>query len=289
MILYVQGLFDLATRGTGWGVLEAIRVLEPHIPGSHLPGSHHGQGLQTIATGTPLGLRLTLERAESLVRRFEVVPVLPPEEEEAIRIVSGLKEQFEKFHGVAITDEAVETAVSASRWFLRHRQLPDRAIDLIDEAAARVKVRNESEPREVVELRKRLRAIVREMENAIANHAFEKAREWSDLERKERQNLHRLSQELKPRPQGNVVSAEDIVESVADRAGVPVSAVKNVLQVRPVEQLELVAKELAAKIPIGGTEWAERLTNYLAGCSAEEADDLAAAIRAAKAKIDAGS
>jgi hypothetical protein len=127
------------------------------------------------------------------------------------------------------------------------------------------------------------------MENAIANHAFDKARRWSDLERKERQNLHRLSEELKPRLQGNVVNAEDIVESVAERAGVPVSAVKNVLQVRPVEQLELVAKELAAKVPIGGMEWAERLTNYLAGCSEEEAGNLAAAIRAAKAKIDAGS
>src|SRR5580658_1180473 len=82
----------------------------------------------------PSGLRLALERAETLTRYFEVVAVLPPNEEEAIRIVTGVKKQYEKFHGVVVTNEAVEAAVSASRRFLRHRHLPDRAIDLIDEA-----------------------------------------------------------------------------------------------------------------------------------------------------------
>ena len=67
-----------------------------------------------------------------------------------------MKEQYERFHGVVITDEAIETSVAASGWFLRGRHLPDRAIDLIDEAGARVKLRYESEPREIVEVRKRL-------------------------------------------------------------------------------------------------------------------------------------
>ena len=84
VILYVHGLFDLAGKDTGWGVLEAIHALEPQLAGG---------SLQCIATGTPLGLRKTHEKAEALVRLFEVVAVLPPGEEEAVRIVSGVKEQ----------------------------------------------------------------------------------------------------------------------------------------------------------------------------------------------------
>jgi len=276
-ILYVHGLFDLAGKGAGWGVLEAIHVLEPHLANG---------GVQCIATGTPFGLRLTLERAETLACHFEVVGVLPPNEEEAIHIVSGVREQYEKFHGVVVTNEAIEAAVSASRWFLRHRHLPDRAIDLIDEAGARVRLRCDSEPREIVEIRKRIRLVTRQMENAIANHEFDKARAYSEEERKERQNLQRLREELKQEPQSNIIIPEDIVEAVAGRAGVPVSVVKSVLQVKDVEQLELIAKELAAQIPFGGREWAEDLAAYLAGCSAEEAEKLAQTIRAAKAKID---
>ena len=275
-ILYVQGLFDLAGKGAGWSVLEAIRVLEPHI----------GNGMQCIATGTPYGLRLTVERAGSLASQFEVVPVLPPGEEEAIRIVTGVKGQYEKFHGVVISDEAVESAVAASRWFLRHRHLPDRAIDLIDDAGARAKMRSESEPAEIVEIRKRLRMVVRLMEKAIANHEFEKARSYSEEERKERQKLHLMRDELGRKPQSNAVGAEDIVEAVAGRAGVPVQAIRSLLERKEVEPMELVARELAARFPVGGREWAEALAAYLAGCSVEDAEGLAAAIRAAKARLD---
>jgi ATP-dependent Clp protease ATP-binding subunit ClpA len=205
VILYIQGLFDLTGKGMGWSALEAMRVLEPDLA--------HG-GLQCIATGTPSGLRLTLERAETLARHFEVVGVLPPNEEEAIRIVAGVKEQYEKFHKVVITNEAIEAAVAASRWFLRHRHLPDRAIDLIDEAGARVRLRCAGES-----------------------------------------------------PSSNIVTAVDIVEAVAARAAVPVAIVSGVLQVKEVAHLELIAKELAAQIPIGGPEWAEGLAAWLAGCS----------------------
>jgi ATP-dependent Clp protease ATP-binding subunit ClpC len=277
-ILYVQGLYDLAGKGARWSVVEAIRVLEPHLT--------HG-GIQCIATGTPFGLRLTMERAESLARQFEVVPVMPPTEEEAIRMVSGVKEQYEKFHGVVFTNEAIETAVSASRWFLRHRHLPDRAIDLIDDAGARVKLRSESEPPAIVEIRKRLRMVVRLMENAIANHEFDKARAYSEEERRERQNLQRLRDELGQTTQNNVVDPEDVVDATASRAGVPVEAIRNLLALKEVEPVESVARELAARFPVGGREWAEALAAWLAGCSAEDAEGLAVAIRAAKGQLGA--
>jgi ATP-dependent Clp protease ATP-binding subunit ClpC len=275
-ILYVQGLFDLAGKGAGWSVVEAVRVLEPHLT--------HG-GMQCIATGTPFGLRLTVERAESLARQFEVVPVPEPTEEEAIRIVWGVNEQYEKFHGVTFTHEAIETAVFASRWFLRHRQLPDRAIDLIDDAGARVKLRGLGEPPEIVEILRRIRAVVRSMENAIANHEFDKARFYSEEERRERQNLQSLRAELGQKSPVNVVNPDDIVEAVASRARVPVEAVRNLLELKVVEPMESIARELAAQFPIGGREWAEALAAWLAGCSAEDAEGLASAIRAAKGRL----
>src|SRR5260370_23653325 len=124
------------------------------------------------------------------------------------------------------------------------------------------------------------------MENFIANHEFDKARLHSDEERKDRQNLQRLCEELKQNPQSNILTPEDIVEAVAGLTGVTVSVVKSVLRVKEVEQLELITKELAAQISVGGREWTEGLAAYLTGCSAEEAEKLVQAIRAAKAKID---
>jgi ATP-dependent Clp protease ATP-binding subunit ClpC len=274
-ILYIQGLFDLAGKTTGWGVLEAMHVLVPHLA--------HGT-VQCIATGTPFGFRQTMEKAETLASHFEVVGVLPPTEEEAIEMVWGVKEQYEKFHDVVITKEAIEAAVAASRWFLRHSYLPERAIDLIDEAGARVRLRSEGDPRDIVEIRKRIRLITRQMENAIANHEFQKARVYSDEEQKERQNLQRLSEELKQDPARATITPVDIVETVAERAGVPVSLVKNV-QTKETGQLEFIAKELAAHVPLASREWVEGLATYLAGCSEEEAEKLAQTIRTAKAQI----
>lgn len=276
VILYVRGLCDLAGKGAGWKILEAMHVLESQLAQSTL---------QCVATGTPVGFRQTMERTETLASHFEVVGVLPPSEEEAIQILSGVKEQYEKFHGVVITNEAIEAAISASRWFLKHRHLPDRAIDLIDEAGARVRLRCENEPPEIFESRKRIQLITRHVENAIATHEFDRARSYSEEERKERLNLQRLCEELKQNPQSNIVNPQDIVEAVAARAGVPVSVVKSV-QVKEIEQLDLIARELAAQISIGGREWAEGLAAYLTSCSTEEAEKLARAIRTAKGKID---
>ena len=174
-ILFIRGLFNLATAGTAWTVVEATHALEPQLA--------HG-GMRCIATGSPLGLRATLERSGMLARHFEVVHVAPVTEEEAIRIVSGLKPRFERFHEVTFGDSAVETAVYASGLFLSNLHLPDRAIDLIDEAAAAVKLRRESEPLEVSEVRRRIRKHARAMENAIANHEFDAARRHSDEERR---------------------------------------------------------------------------------------------------------
>ena len=214
-ILYVHGLFDLAEKRTAWSVIETIHALELFLV---------SEGRQCIATGTPFGLRLTQERDPTLARHFEVVPVLPPSDEEAIQMVSGAKQQYEVFHGVTFADDALEAAVSASRWFLRHRHLPDRAFDLIDDAGARVALR---------------------------------------------------------RGGGKIVTAADVLEAVADRAGVPLAAVKSLLNTRSSDAFEAVVKELTAQIP-NGREWIESLAAYLTVCTAHEAEKLANTIRSAR-------
>jgi ATP-dependent Clp protease ATP-binding subunit ClpC len=131
-ILFIHGLFDIATAGYSWAVLEAIHILEPLLVRS---------GMQCVATGTPAGYKKTVAKAALLALHFEIVPVLPPRESEAIEILHGVKHLYEDHHDVKIGEEAIATAVAASAQFLRHRFLPDRALDLLDEAAAKVSLR----------------------------------------------------------------------------------------------------------------------------------------------------
>jgi len=275
-ILCVEGLFDLAGTGSGWGVTEAIRILEPYL----------NQGaLQSIATGTPSGLRQTLERAEILARHFEAIPVLPLSDEEALQVVSRSKEQLERFHEVTFGEGALQLAITASARFLKHRHLPDRALDLLDEAGARAKMRRQMEPAEISRARQRVRDVIRQLENAIGNHEFDKARELSEEEKIERGILKSLQEAAGRNPaQAITVTPDDILEILAQRTGAPVASVQLVLQ-QPIEdEFNQISKSLAARIPGKGQEWIAGLAAYLVPCSADEAEKLAEAIRLAKAK-----
>jgi ATP-dependent Clp protease ATP-binding subunit ClpC len=270
-ILFVHGLFDLASAGATWGLLEAIRILEPLLSRS---------GLQCIATGTPAGYRETVAKAAVLALHFEAAPVVPPHENEAIEILRGVKHQYEKHHDVTIGDEAIEAAVLASGRFLRHRFLPDRAIDLLDEAAALVSLgRSAGSSPEEREIRRHIRIHARKMENAIANHEFGRAREHEEEERKSRQQLLELEERKAAGPPGNVVTPRDIAEVAAALMGAPLPVVENVMRQPDPGRVEQIAHELAALVP-QGREWLEPLAAYLAGCTEEEAVRLAAAIRA---------
>ena len=108
------------------------------------------------------------------------------------RFLLAIKDRYEKFHAVTYTDDALTTAVYHSNRYIPDRFLPDKAVDLIDEAGARVKLRQSSLPEEMIDVQKRIKFVVHRMENAIANHEFEKARFYSDEERKERENLRLL-------------------------------------------------------------------------------------------------
>ena len=159
--------------------------------------------------------------------RFQAVKVNPPSEEEAVQVLFGIKDRYEKFHAVSYTDEAVEAAVYTSSRYIPDRFLPDKAIDLVDEAGARVKLRQTTMPAEIAEVHKRIKFIVHRMENAIANHEFEKARFYSDEERKERENLRVLREKYNvDETAAASVTKDDIEDVVARWTGVPMTAIK---------------------------------------------------------------
>jgi ATP-dependent Clp protease ATP-binding subunit ClpC len=201
--------------------------------------------IQCIGATTPGEYRKSIEKDRSLERRFQAVKVPPPNESDAIRILFGIKERYEKFHAVAYTDEAIESAVLTSTRFIPDRFLPDKAIDLIDEAGARVKLRQTTLPGEVADIQKRIKFIVHRMENAIANHEFEKARFYSDEERKERENLRQLREKYNlDDTSTGVVTKDDIEDVVARWTGVPMTAIKE----EEVSKLIRIEEELHKRI-----------------------------------------
>ena len=150
-----------------------------------------------------------------------------PSEDEAILVLQGVRDRYEKFHAVTYTEDAIRYAVYLSNRYISDRFLPDKAIDLIDEAGARVKLRQAMLPDEVSEVQKRVKFITHRMETAIANHEFEKARFYSEEERKEKEHLRLLREKLKIDDSATgIVGREDIEEVVARWTGVTVSAIK---------------------------------------------------------------
>ena len=217
-IIFIDELHTLVGAGSAEGSLDAANILKPALSRGEI---------QCIGATTPAEFRKTIERDRSLERRFQSVKVPPPSESETLKILFGIKDRYEKFHAVTYTDDALNSAVYNSNRYIPDRYLPDKSIDLIDEAGARVKLRQTTLPEELADVQKRIKFIVHRMENAIANHEFEKARFYSDEERKERENLRGLREKYHfDESTSGTVTKEDIEEVVARWTGVPVTSIK---------------------------------------------------------------
>src|SRR5919205_1287826 len=226
----IDELHTLVGAGSAEGSLDAANILKPALSRGEI---------QCIGATTPGEYRKSIEKDRSLERRFQAVKVPPPSETDAVKILFGIKDRYEKFHAVAYTDDAVETAVFTSSRYIPDRFLPDKAIDLIDEAGARVKLRQTTLPSDVADIQKRIKFIVHRMENAIANHEFEKARFYSDEERKERDNLRQLREKYNlDDTSTGVVGKDDIEEVVARWTGVPLTAIREeeINKLMPIEE-----------------------------------------------------
>ncbi len=235
-IIFIDELHTLVGAGSAEGSLDAANILKPALSRGEV---------QCIGSTTPGEYRKSIEKDRSLERRFQAVKVAPPTELDAIKILYGIKERYEKFHAVAYTDEAIEAAVYTSSRFIPDRFLPDKAVDLIDEAGARVKLRQTTLPGEVAEIQKRIKFIVHRMEGAIANHEFEKARFYSDEERRERESLRKLREQYNlDDTSTGVVTKDDIEDVVARWTGVPMTAIRE----EEVAKLIRIEEELHKRI-----------------------------------------
>ncbi|HEV3317671.1 MAG TPA: Clp protease N-terminal domain-containing protein [Candidatus Angelobacter sp.] len=219
---YALFLIDGLERLTGSGVagtsLEIVHLLKPAL----LRGT-----IQCIGMATPAKYRRLVETEPWVEQCFQAVEVREPSEAEALQVVLGAKGRYEKFHGVTYTDEALQYAVFLSNSYLINRSLPDKALDLIDEAGTWVKLQQGPPPEEIKAAQKMLKVIVSRMENAISNHEFEKARFYSDEERKERDNLKLLRAKYKMDETASAVVTREIIEDVVARwTGIPVSSIR---------------------------------------------------------------
>ena len=217
-IVFIDELHTLVGAGSAEGSLDAANILKPALSRGEI---------QCIGATTPSEYRKSVEKDRSLERRFQAVKVPAPDEEEAVLVIQGVRERYEKFHAVSYTEEALRYSVYLSNRYIPDRFLPDKAIDLIDEAGARVKLRQATVPEEVGEVQKRVKFITHRMETAIANHEFEKARFYSEEERKEKENLRVLRERYKlDDASTGVVTREDIEEVVSRWTGVSVTSIK---------------------------------------------------------------
>jgi ATP-dependent Clp protease ATP-binding subunit ClpC len=190
-----------ASLGTGGGMLRS----------SPLKGN-----VRCIATSTPGDYKECVRAAPWIEDSFRAVYVRSLGMEETLGVLKARKQTYERFHEVSYADEALAFAAQSAERYLPDRALPGKAFELLDAAAARVKMRQNALPDEIVEVQKRIKFIAHRMDSAVANHEFEKARFYSDEESKERENLRALREKYLPdEPQSNEVSREDVEEVIA--------------------------------------------------------------------------
>jgi ATP-dependent Clp protease ATP-binding subunit ClpC len=176
--------------------------------------------IQCIGTSTPASFAKLQADRHWLAEYFEPIEVVPANVEDAIRVVQGIKGAYETFHNVSYTDEAIEHAVLCANQHLKNRSLPGTAVDVIDAAGAAAQLQQGSLPEEVVEVRKRIRFIAQRIEACIANHEFEKARFYSQEERKERDNLKQLRSKYRlDHHPALSISREEIEKAVSKLVG----------------------------------------------------------------------
>jgi ATP-dependent Clp protease ATP-binding subunit ClpC len=238
-IIFIDELHTLVGAGSAEGSLDAANILKPALSRGEI---------QCIGATTPGEYRKTVERDRSLERRFQAVKVAPPDEEEAVQVLLGVRDRYEKFHAVSYEDASMKQAVYLSSRYIPDRFLPDKAIDLIDEAGARVKLRQAMLPEDVAEVQRRIKFINHRMETAIANHEFEKARYYSEEERKEKERLRQLREKYKldDSTTGRVIK-EDIEEVVARWTGIAVTAIKEDEQQKLLRMEEELHKRIVSQ------------------------------------------
>ena len=218
VILFIDELHTIIGAGAAEGAMDAANIVKPML----------GRGeIQVVGATTLNEYRKYIEKDAALERRFQPITVNEPTPEQSVEILKGLREKYEAHHGLHITDEAIETAVKMSARYINDRYLPDKAIDLIDEAASRVRMENQKTPPDVAELQQKKLAVQREKDAAAEAQDYEKAAALRDEEKKLEETLTNAKRCWSMTGTGNrEVTPEDIAQVVSGWTGIPVASIK---------------------------------------------------------------
>ncbi|HUC44832.1 MAG TPA: ATP-dependent Clp protease ATP-binding subunit, partial [Candidatus Sulfotelmatobacter sp.] len=217
VIMFIDEIHSLIGAGSAEGSLDAANILKPTLSRGEV---------QCIGATTPRDYHKYIEKDRALVRRFQPITIRPPDESETMAILDGVKERYERFHGVRFEEEAIRASVYQSNRYITDRFLPDKAIDVLDEAGARVKLGKRISYGEIKKVEQELRRAVEGMKNALARKDFDEAVAYHDKE----VTLRRRHEELKQRYEDEAnrildVTRADVEEVIARWTGIPIQSV----------------------------------------------------------------
>ena len=218
VILFIDEIHVIVGAGSAEGAIDAANILKPLLARGEI---------QVIGATTLNEYRKYIEKDSALERRFQPITVSEPSQEDTILILNGLRDKYEAHHNVKITDEAIKAAVELSTRYINDRFLPDKAIDLIDEASSKVRLKNYTEPDTLKQLEEKLETISKEKEEAIRVQQFEKAAELRDKQQKLKEKLEKEKEKWQAKNTKNVlnITEEDIAEVIANWTGIPASKI----------------------------------------------------------------
>ncbi|MFB0919644.1 MAG: ATP-dependent Clp protease ATP-binding subunit [Oscillospiraceae bacterium] len=237
VILFIDELHTIIGAGAAEGAIDAANIIKPAL----------GRGeIQVIGATTLDEYRKHIEKDAALERRFQPVMVDEPTAEESVEIITGLRDRYEAHHKLKITDEAIRAAVTMSGRYINDRYLPDKAIDLMDEACSRVRMKTLTAPDELKVIEKRSDALINEKESAIKAQDFEEAAKIRDKEKKQREELDAARKKWDEKRGGMVrcVTEEDIAEVVSGWTGIPVTSLTESESDRLLKMEEILHKRV---------------------------------------------
>ena len=218
VILFIDEIHTIVGAGAAEGAIDAANILKPLLARGDV---------QIIGATTLNEYRKYIEKDSALERRFQTIMIEEPTIDDTIQIIKGLRDKYEAHHNVEITDEAIITAVKLSSRYINDRFLPDKAIDLIDEAASKAKLKSFTAPITFKEQEEKIQNIAKEKEEAIKMQEFERAAELRDKEKKEKDKLEKEKQKWKNKTSKSVkqITEENIIEVIGKWTGIPLNKI----------------------------------------------------------------
>ena len=214
IILFIDEIHTIVGAGAAEGAIDAANILKPLLARGEI---------QLIGATTLNEYRKYIEKDAALERRFSPVTVNEPSEKDTVQILKGIRDKYEAHHNVKITDEAIEAAVKLSVRYVNDRFLPDKAIDLIDEASSKARLRSYVEPESLKELQEKIEKMKNEKEDAVINQKFEKAAELRDKEKSLKEQFEKEQTKWNNKKTKDIVTIteENIAEVISSWTGIP--------------------------------------------------------------------